>query len=103
MKDKVVSPVDKEREDKRKRFFQEQEKRLARRQKQMRSVQRREQHERLKVMEEKKLMQERNEIRREAEREHRHLTKLRQEHQVNYCESFWYNVATMIIIVTGSC
>ena len=82
MKDEVVNPVDKEREEKRQRFFQDQERRLARRQKQMRQVQRREQEERLKAMEEKKLMQERNEIRREAEREQRRLTKLQQEHQV---------------------
>ena len=40
VKDKVVNPVDKEREEKRQRFFQEQERRLVRRQKQMRQVQR---------------------------------------------------------------
>ena len=81
-KDKVVSGIDKEREERRGKFFKDQERKLASRQRQMRREQQREQQERLKAAEEKKLMRERNEIRREAEREQRWLAKLQHEHQV---------------------
>ena len=83
VKEKVVSEIDKEREKRGKKFFKEQEKKLARRQRHIRRIQLQEQQERLTAAHEKKLMQERNEIRLEAEREQRHLSKLQQEHQVN--------------------
>ena len=82
VKETEVDPVEKEREERRNKFFMEQERKASGRQRQMQRVQQREERERLKVAEEKKLMRERNEIRREAESEQRRLSKLQQEHQV---------------------
>ena len=82
MRVKDVAPVEREREEMRRRFFKERERKATFRQKQMRRTQLKEEQERLKAMEEKKLMQERNEIRREAAREQRQLAKLQKEHQV---------------------
>ena len=79
--------VDREREEKRRRFFEEQELKLYNKQRQMRRMQRREQMAKMKAMEERRLMREKNEIRREAEREQRRLVKLQREHQACTCIS----------------
>ena len=97
MKVKDVDPVEKEREEKRKRFFKECERKATFHQRQMRRVQCKEEQERLKAMHEKKLMRERSEIRREAVREQRRLTKLQKEHQVG--QPVAVSLALIIIII----
>ena len=99
MDDKEVNPIDKEREEKSKKFFREQEKKVTLHQNQMRRLQLREQQERLKMMEEKKLLRERNEIRREAEREQRHLAKLQQQHQVGASLCFFFKATVCVAVV----
>ena len=77
------SSIDKEREQKRKTFFNQQEKNLRAKQLLLKRRERREHATKVKLLEERRMQREKNEIKREAEREQRKLRQLKKEHEVS--------------------